>query len=332
MVKSEIIQKIIAKKPVFLNRKGEAFAPSNIALCKYWGKRNGELNLPVTSSLSISLGEKGAKTIIQQTNAPADEVFLNAKPIGLESSFGKRLTQFLDLFRHNKSIHYHVDTQINIPVAAGLASSACGFAALVLALDQLHGWNLEDKDLSILARIGSGSAARSIWHGFVEWQAGQAADGMDSYGEHLKSEWANLRIGLHLLSTQEKPLSSREAMQRTVKTSHLYQAWPKQVEYDLAEIKSAILAKDFEKLGRHAEANALAMHATMWSSWPPVVYSLPETLQAMQTVWQLRAVGTPVYFTQDAGPNLKLLFLAESTPQIKSAFPNLELCIPFVHN
>lgn len=185
------------------------------------------------------------------------------------------------------------------------------------------------KDLSILARLGSGSAARSLWHGFVEWQAGQADDGMDSYGEYLKSEWKNLRVGLHLLSTQEKPLSSREAMQRTVKTSHLYQAWPKQVEYDLTEIKSAILTKDFEKLGCRAEANALAMHATMWSSWPPVVYALPETLQAMQTVWQLRAAGTPVYFTQDAGPNLKLLFLAESTEKIKSSFPSLEICIPF---
>ncbi len=332
MLKSDIVQQIISGKSLSpQNKLGEAFAPTNIALCKYWGKRNNELNLPVTSSLSVSLGEKGARTAIQEIDAAQDEIILNSQPVDLLSSFGKRLCQYLDLFRFNRKIHYRVNTEINIPVAAGLASSACGFAALVLALDRLYAWNLEAKDLSILARIGSGSAARSIWNGFVEWHAGKALNGMDSHGELLEINWKELRVGLHLLSSKQKPLSSREAMLRTVNTSQLYTAWPKQVENDLSQIKAAIVAKDFEQLGPVSEANALAMHATMWSAWPPVIYSLPETLNAMHEVWKLRSEGISVYFTQDAGPNLKLLFLDSSTSKIKSAFPNLEICIPFIN-
>ena len=151
-------------------------------MCKYWGKRNSELNLPVTSSLSISLGEKGAKTIIQQTNAPTDEIVLNAKSIGLESNFGKRLTQFLDLFRHDKSIHYHIDTQINIPVAAGLASSACGFAALVLALISCTDGIWKQRFIYFSAHRQR--QRRTLYLArFCRMAGRQAADGMDSYGE-----------------------------------------------------------------------------------------------------------------------------------------------------
>jgi diphosphomevalonate decarboxylase len=329
VLKQDVVKKILPAKHFSASQSmGQAFAPTNIALCKYWGKRNSELNLPVTSSLSISLGEKGANTTIQEIDRECDEIYLNGNVVDLTSAFGKRLCQFLDLFRPDQ-VHYRVDSKINIPVAAGLASSACGFAALILALDQLYQWRLEPTQLSILARLGSGSAARSIWHGFVEWHAGETADGMDSCGECLKTEWPDFRMGLHLLSSQQKPLSSREAMLRTVNTSKLYSAWPLQVKEDLQKIKNAIAKKDFELLGSTAETNALSMHATMLSAWPPVLYSLPETIKAMHDVWKLRAQGIPVYFTQDAGPNLKLLFLNSLTAQIQLAFPNIEICTPF---
>lgn len=332
MKKSEIVKNILSEHSFNANPQGgEGFAPTNIALCKYWGKRDSELNLPVTASLSISLGDKGATTHIQEVSAATDQVFLNDQEISLSNAFGRRLSAFLDLFRPGPNVRYRVATRMNIPVAAGLASSACGFAALVVALDQLYAWELDRQSLSILARLGSGSASRSLWHGFVEWQVGLAANGMDSHGVLLNAQWPELQIGLHLLSTQQKPLSSREAMLRTVQTSQLYSAWPAQVEADMPALKAAILAKDFDRVGRVAEANALAMHATMMSSWPPVVYSQPETLAAMQQVWQLRAAGIPVYFTQDAGPNLKLLFLAETQAAVQAAFPNLQICIPF-HN
>lgn len=330
MKKIDVVQQILAKQSRVAQREsGQAFAPTNIALCKYWGKRNSEINLPMTASLSISLGDKGATTTIAEIAAPVDRITLNQQVVDLTSHFGRRLTAFLDLFRPTPTTRYQVDTCMNIPVAAGLASSACGFAALVLALDQLYDWQLDQPSLSILARLGSGSASRSVWQGFVEWQMGEAAHGMDSHGVLLSAQWPELRIGLHLLNTQQKPLSSREAMQRTVQTSQLYSAWPAQVQADMQTLKQALAVKDFACLGQVAEANALAMHATMMSAWPPVVYSQPETLAAMQQVWQLRAQNIPVYFTQDAGPNLKLLFLESSQPAVHTVFPELQICLPF---
>jgi diphosphomevalonate decarboxylase len=324
--KIDIVRFILANKPCLAGPAGKGFAPTNIALCKYWGKRDTELNLPMTPSLSISLRDKGATTQIAEIAAPHDRITLNGQSVANTDGFCQRLTAFLDLFRPTAATCYQVDTQINIPVAAGLASSACGFAALVLALNELYEWRLSAGELSVLARLGSGSAARSLWSGFVEWYAGSSADGMDSHGVLLSERWPSLCVGLHLLSTGQKPISSREAMQRTVQTSQLYTAWPAQVRADMRTLKAAIAAQDFERLGQVAEANALAMHATMMSAWPPVIYSQPQTLSAMQQIWRLRADGVPVYFTQDAGPNLKLLFPESALPPIQSVFPDLILC------
>lgn len=330
MKKIDVVRKILdGKSTVPAVGRGCAFAPSNIALCKYWGKRDTELNLPMTPSLSISLGDKGAETSIEEVMADFDEIILNEMEIPFDHSFSRRLINFLDLFRPNERVRYRVVTKMNIPVAAGLASSAAGFAALVGALNQLYGWDLDDKSMSVLARIGSGSAARSLWHGFVEWRTGEREDGLDSYAQLLEGDWPDLRVGLHLLSTAQKPLSSREAMLRTVQTSQLYAAWPAQVKLDLQHLKEAIAEKDFDRLGQISEANALAMHATMMSAWPPVIYSLPETITAMQQVWTMRAEKLPVYFTQDAGPNLKLLFPASVQKTVCEFFPNLEICFPF---
>lgn len=330
MKKLDIVDEILKGKSRKIQmEEGEAFAPSNIALVKYWGKRNEEINLPRTASLSISLGDKGAKTRIREISSVTDRVSLNQKNIDLNSSFGKRLKEFLDLFRATETTRYQVDTEMNIPVAAGLASSACGFAALVLALDKLYRWDLDLTSLSILARLGSGSAARSLWHGFVEWREGLQENGMDSHGIVMREQWPEFRIGLHLLQTGPKALSSREAMRRTVQTSYLYSAWPAQVSADMKIIKQALAEKNFPLLGQRAEANALAMHATMISAWPPVLYSQAATLAAMHQVWELRAQGVEVYFTQDAGPNLKLLFLNNAQDRIQPAFPQLQICRPF---
>ena len=330
MKKIDVVRQILGGKiNTVAVETASAFAPTNIALCKYWGKRNGEINLPMTASLSISLGDKGASTLVREIAGNMDEIILNGQTVDLNGAFNRRLIAFLDLFRPSPATRYRVETQMNIPVAAGLASSACGFAALVLALDQLYGWKLDLQSLSVLARLGSGSAARSLWHGFVEWQEGTEEHGMDSHGVPMSITWPELRIGLHLLDTRQKPLSSREAMQRTVQTSQLYSAWPAQVRKDMQTLKHSLTTKDFDGLGQVAESNALAMHATMMSAWPPVIYSQPETIAAMQEVWRLRADGTPVYFTQDAGPNLKLLFLENAQTAIQAVFPQLEVCRPF---
>ncbi len=241
----------------------------------------------------------------------------------------KRVVQYLDLFRTQEKWWLHVDIKMNIPVAAGLASSACGFASIVCALNDLFQWQLPHRDLSILARLGSGSAARSLWNGFVIWHEGMREDGMDSVGEPLTCEWPSLRIGILPIADTEKPISSREAMLRTVNSSSLYNCWPRKVSQDLAIFKQALKTRNFPLLAGTAESNALSMHATMLSSWPPICYFLPETLTAMQTVWNLRHDGCEIYFTEDAGPNLKLIFEERDLGTVKSAFPNVEVVSVF---
>jgi len=314
-------------KPV--TAKAGAFAPTNIALVKYWGKRDIELNLPITGSLSISLADKGAHTSVALTAEAHDVISINGEIAAPDSKFGKRLVAYLDLLRPNPKLRYQIDTTVNIPIAAGLASSACGFAALIKAFNQFYGWQLPDEILSILARIGSGSAARSIYEGFVQWHGGERNDGLDSYAEPLPYNWPALRVGLMIVTSEQKSLGSTEAMQRTVQTSKLYPAWPKIVAQDLETLQQAISLQDFTQLGETAEHNALTMHATMLSAWPPICYSNADTISAMQKVWQLRTAGLALYFTQDAGPNLKLLFLAKDEAKVKQAFPNIEVITPF---
>jgi len=325
----KIAQAIIGNKTsVVTQQPVKVYAPTNIALCKYWGKRQLELNLPETSSLSITLPNKGAHTTITVIDSPIDSVVLNGELLQNNNGFVQRLVAFLDLFRA-PNLRFALEIDCNIPIAAGLASSACGFAAIVLALNKLFSWKLARKELSILARLGSGSASRSLWNGFVLWHRGKQADGMDSFAEPIATKWPELRIGLLLFDSQKKPISSRIAMQITRDTSPFYRVWPEQVKRDLAHLLSAIDQRNFKLLAHTAETNTLAMHATMQTASPVIVYSQPATLQAMQKIWQLRGDGLPLYFTQDAGPNLKLLFLQGDEKIIRQQFPSIEVITLF---
>jgi diphosphomevalonate decarboxylase len=305
--------------------RGEAFAPANIALCKYWGKRDAELNLPANSSLSISLGKLGTRTVVKFAKN-ADRIFLNGKPA--PKAFTRRVLAYLDLFR-KKGQFFEVRTKNNIPTATGLASSASGFAALIQALNELMGWKLRPRELSMLARLGSGSAARSLYDGFAVWHAGQRPDGMDSYAEAVDSAWPALRIGILEVSAARKEPGSTEGMNRTRETSELYQAWPAQAACDFDELRAAIAAKDFPMFGKTAENNAMAMHATMLAAWPPLCYWKPRSLALMQKVWEVREYGFELYFTMDAGPNLKLLFLENDARTVRKLFPKVQIVTPF---
>ncbi len=316
-----------------ITEEATAFASSNIALCKYWGKRSLDLNLPINSSLSISLANKGATTKVSLINSDTDVVILNSNQVDNNSNFYKKIVKFLDLFKDqlpNNKTAFRVVTSSNIPIAAGLASSACGFAALVKALDQLFNWNLSLKELSILARLGSGSACRSLFDGFVKWHAGIQADGSDSFAERLNVSWPEFCIGLLIFDQKEKYLSSREAMLLSVETSPLYAVWPDLANQDLTVIESAINNQDFVLLGQTAEANALAMHSVMLSARPAIMYSNSETINNIEKIWNTRRKhNLELYFTQDAGPNLKLLFLAKDIALIKQFFPEVEIIQPF---
>lgn len=330
MDKETVIRHILegySKQPKHLS--GTFFAPSNIALCKYWGKKDAVLNLPTTSSLSISLDQLGARTTIRLQSGPADCIVLNGQPIDNNALFARNFSQFLDLFRFSQETYFSVKTDINIPVGAGLASSACGFAAAAGAMDALFGWQLSKEQLSIMARLGSGSASRSFWHGFVEWRAGDKPDGMDSHGIALDDQWSDLRIGLLVINASQKSLSSRVAMQQTVCTSPFYANWPVIHKEHLAHLKESIKNQDFLRFGRISETNALAMHAVMLAAIPPILYSEPKTIDAMRKVWRYREEGLALFFTQDAGPNLKLLFLKTDAPAIMNLFPDLIVVSPF---
>jgi diphosphomevalonate decarboxylase len=330
MKASDIVQHLI-KQPLQAQSRPLAtcFAPTNIALIKYWGKRQLELNLPVTGSLSVTLPNKGTTTTLSINSSNHDNVTLNGKKLSNDDKFSKRLSDFLNLFRQNQAVFFDIDTSNNIPTAAGLASSASGFAAIVMALNELFEWQLSDKALSILARMGSGSACRSFWPGFVEWHGGAQEDGLDSFAKPLDDKWPDLCIGLLIFETGEKPHSSTQAMLNCAKTSPSFKEWPAQHANDLNEFKEALDKKNFTLLGEVSERNAQAMHQTIIDSQPSINYSTKETTRLKEKVWQLREEGVPVYFTQDAGPNLKLIFEESSQEAIKKHFPSVDIIEAF---
>jgi diphosphomevalonate decarboxylase len=326
--RQEIVRELTAHTAGSPQPEARAFAPANVALCKYWGKRDADLNLPVSSSLSISLGSLGTTTELRLRQG-ADHIVSDCLELSPDDKFCTRLSAFLDLFRPDADTGFVVETQNTVPTAAGLASSASGYAALVLALDDLFQWQLNREQLSILARLGSGSAARSVYNGFVIWHCGASDGGMDSVAERITDEWPELRVGVVIVSDSEKPISSREAMARTVASSPFFDRWKAVAEADMQQLREAIGNHAFELLGTTAESNAMAMHALMLASWPPVLYWTGATIDVLQRVWALREDGVPVYCTIDAGPNVKLLFLDEAEARVREAFEEATIVQPF---
>ncbi len=326
----DMVQKLLqpyqARQPILFT----AYAPANIALCKYWGKRDSQLNLPINDSLSISLDQKGTTTTLEPIDGDTDDIEFNQKRIAIKSSTYQKIVQHLDLFRHVFGAQaFRVTTHNTIATSAGLASSASGFAALTQALVGSYQLSLPDKTRSILARLGSGSACRSINTGFMWWHKGSRLDGLDSFATPITTQWPELRVGILTLHSTEKTMSSRAGMEHTMNSSILYQQWPQQAHHQLAVIREAILNKDIVALGATSEHNALSLHATMLSAWPPLCYWTPETLSTIQAIWQARQKGVQVYFTIDAGPNLKLLFESSEESTIKTYWPQLDIIQPF---
>lgn len=304
-----------------------AYAPANIALSKYWGKRDKALNLPCNGSLSISLGELGTTTTVRE--AETNQLRLNGNLLSPDSGFARKVWAFVDFFQPDRTQSLLIETTNTIPTAAGLASSASGFAALTLALNTFFARQYSERDLSILARQGSGSACRSLWHGFVLWQKGERVDGLDSYATPMASDWRDLRIAVIDVNTATKKTASRDGMNHTARTSPLFSRWTAQAERDLSTISQAIESRDFQTLGETAEANAMMMHATMFAARPALCYWQEESLTALRHVWQLREEGLMIYATMDAGPNVKLLFQAEDQSNIRAQFPDALQINPF---
>lgn len=310
-------------------RSFSAYAPSNIALSKYWGKRDRALNLPLNSSLSISLAEWGSHTTVELSQSGSDQVLLDGQPLPPTSGFARKALAFADLFRGGRDVPLLISTRNTIPTAAGLASSASGFAALTRALCGSFGLDLQAQDMSLIARLGSGSATRSLWHGFVRWDKGMRDDGGDSHGGPLDLAWPEFRIAIVEVDTGPKLHSSRDGMNHTVDTSPLFSNWPEMAERDCQIIEQAILEKNFETLGQTAEANALAMHATMQAARPALTYLTDQSWVILQRLWQVRKDGLAAYATMDAGANIKLVFLKEAEADVLQAFPDARVISPF---
>jgi diphosphomevalonate decarboxylase len=289
-----------------------AKANANIALVKYWGKRDSELNLPMNSSISITLDKLSTTTTVELNPVLThDIVILDNLVLETSSIQYKRISKHLDLFRNKTSHKAKVTTSNNFPTGSGLASSSSGFAALTIAAAKAYNLRLDKKTLSIIARQGSGSASRSIHGGFVEWHKGTKDDGSDSFAAQIEpaSHWPELSVLVCIVDQKSKTVSSRVGMEQTVKTSPFYQSWLDTIETDLQNMRDSIKNKDFELLGKTAEHNCLKMHGTMQTTNPPIIYWKPTTIVIMQCVHRLRATGIQCYFTMDAGPQVKVLCL-----------------------
>ncbi|MCX8071984.1 MAG: diphosphomevalonate decarboxylase [Candidatus Binatia bacterium] len=288
-------------------KRVRARAHPNVALVKYWGKRDRQLNLPSVGSISLTLGGLSTEVTIQAAEGPNDEYWSNGHRV--EGQALRNVSQFVRLCcalaGSEGAISVH--TRSNFPVAAGLASSASTFAALTLALTHFLGLNLSRQQLSALARRGSGSACRSLWGGFVEWRAGELPDGSDSFALPLPwpHDWP-LAVVIAVIDPNPKPIGSRDGMHRST-TSPFYPVWVSTQDADLDTARAAIRSGDLERLGTLAEHNCLKMHAVALTAQPPLIYWAPGTLAAIATVRELRATGVPAYFTIDAGPQVKVL-------------------------
>lgn len=297
-----------------------ARAHTNIALVKYWGKADTDLIIPQTSSISLTLDQFYTDTQVQFNPAlTADQVTVNQTVLSPDAS--RKVRHVLDLVRHQAGLttFARVSSQNHVPMAAGLASSASAFAALAGAASRAAGLDLSRTDLSRLARRGSGSATRSIFGGFVEWQAGHDDASSKAVPFMERVDWPIAMVAL-VLDPHQKKISSRQGMQSSVTTSPYYAAWRDVVATDLATIKPAIQAQDFQQVGEILEANAMRMHALTLSANPPYSYFNGDSLVAMQTVRELREAGSACYYTMDAGPNVKVFCQEADLPVITHRF------------
>ena len=295
--------------------KKTARAHTNIALIKYWGKENSKLRLPLMSSLSMTLDKFYTDTSIEVSTS--NTFYLNGVKQSTDDS--KRVFSYLDMLKKKFDItdSLSVSSINHVPTSAGLASSSSAFAALASAFCAYYNINVDKKELSRLARMGSGSASRSIYGGFAVWQKG---DDNSSFAYALDEK---PQMDLHLLAIElnknKKSISSTEGM-KLAQTSPFFKPWIQRNDFELNEMIKAIDKNDFTKMGSLAELNASEMHAINLSSQPSFTYFEPDTIKAIKLVESLRSQGIECYYTIDAGPNVKVLCQLRNVKDIKERF------------
>lgn len=297
------------------SKSSAASAPPNIALVKYWGKRDGNANLPAADSVSVCLD--GPRTRVTVAAADVDSVMWNNER--LPNHLLPPYLRILDELR-SPAQKMQVGVTTTVPVAAGLAGSAAVMAALALAASDYFEASLDGHALSALARRGSGSAARSIPAGFAYWHRGSLADGSDSFATSIAGpdHWPELRLVALFLDRERKLVSSTTGMQRTAATSPLYRGWVEACNVAAPKMRDYILARDFAALSGATREQALHMHATCLTAQPPILYLSRRALALLQELE--RALPRACWcVTFDAGTNPIFLTLADHLPLLLSA-------------
>ncbi len=300
-----------------------AVAHPNIALAKYWGKRDQGHNLPAVPSLSVTLAGMRTRTELRLLEGSDDDrLVLDGQP--LQGRPNERAAALLDLVwaEEGRRPRVEIRSENDFPTAAGLASSASAFAALAVAANEMFGAGRTTSDLSCLARRISASAGRSLFGGFVELPAGpsegdEASEGLAAVAIAGAEHW-DLRLIVAITAEGKKDVGSTEGMIRTARSSPLYDGWLRAAPSLFDRVRRAVLQRDLTALGPAVEQSALAMHATALASDPGLIYWNGATVDVMRAIRRLRQdTGLPAYFTIDAGPHVKVLTTAEHVTLIE---------------
>lgn len=295
-----------------------ARAHSNIAFIKYWGNIDPDLRLPANSSISMNLEDLYTTTTVEWSHMmPADTLTINGeeadkKALSRVSAHLKRIRERLDIQMFAK-----VESENNFPMGTGIASSASSFAALTLAAVGAAGEKLSERELSTIARCGSGSASRSIPSGFVEWHYGESHD--DSYAEtYVDNDYWDLVDVIAIVSKLHKKTGSFQG-HSTADTSVLQKARVATAKDRLHSIKEAIKDRDFLRFANVVEEDSNLMHAVMMTSRPPLFYWQPTSIELMTSIREWRETeGIQVCYTLDAGPNVHCICVRDDMEKVKS--------------
>ena len=310
-------------EPMQLSNTAHTRAFSNIAFIKYWGNHDHRLRLPVSSSISMNLSGLYSETHLEWgTHLEQDSLSLNGEIATIEAL--NRTVSYLDLIRELYSFngYFSISSSNTFPTGAGIASSASGFAALAYAVNQVVGLNLTEQELSTLARLGSGSASRSIPSGFVQWHQGY--DHASSYAETIAPvhHW-NLVDVIAIVNKGHKAIGSTEG-HGLASTSVLQEGRLKQADARFEQCKQSLLNRDFESFAEVVEYDSNLMHAVMMTSNPPLFYWQPASIHVMHQVRQWRKEGLGVCFTLDAGPNVHCICLSEDAHHVENRLRELD--------
>lgn len=296
--------------------KATAISPSNIAFTKYWGRKDEALRLPENGSVSMTLSDLLTTTTVEFSKDYEKDM------ITIDDA--ERVKKHLDRVRDLAGIDLRakVVSKNNFPSGTGLSSSASGFAALTLAAATAAGLNLSEKELSIFARQGSGSACRSIPAGFVEWLDGDTSDTSYAVSIFPPNHWQIADV-VAVVSESKKEVSTSVG-QQSAQSSPFMSVRLAHMGEKNAKVKKLIAERNFQEFGELIEAEALELHTIMLTQRPALIYWTPGTLRIMKLTAHWRAEGLPVYFTINTGQDIHLMCEADNVEKVKTKLKELE--------